>query len=209
MPSYDLPIDDIRELGFLLRDLPDTGPEEWGGEEPEWLASMARERQEAFVRAYLRAFACFLKLLRAIMDRRIGFLNDAAGGARRYAYLAELVPVYDDAVARADRLLAVLFEELMADSPESTADILAVMLASGTPREMVAYATTVPAAESGDEADEQGEAGKQIADSVKRLIKAMLFRMKPFRRKKKRQEWVEHTLHAINEVLGVVFRVPA
>ena len=71
---------------------------------------------------------------------------------------------------------------------------------------MAVFTATVAIAETEVEADEQGEAGKQVTDSVKGFIRnnleciPVLGGIKSYKRK------VENTLHVLNEILGMVFR---
>jgi hypothetical protein len=203
---YGINTDPIDRLNDLLRIVSRDRPTDWTDEDNP-LFHMRPEQSIAIATAYLDAFSCFLNILRAVMARRIDLLGGESG---RSAYLQPFLIVYSDAILRLDSILRSLFQDIFTDNAGVGANFVGQIVASGTPAELAGY-ISVPTAESAEEAKEHGEAGKQVADSIKRLLRMLLLKV-PFLRlksKKNREEWADHTLHAINEVLGVVFRTVA
>ncbi len=203
MTCYGISTDPINYLESLIHDLPRIEPQDWANEDRPPLHNASQKLCEGVVFAYLDAFSCFLQILRAVMIRRLEFLESPSG---RGAYLRSFVGIYSNALPRINTLLQALFRDMLSQEPALAQALVTQIVASETPGELIEYARQVPVADTAEEAKEHGEVGKQITDSIKRLLRALLLKMPVLKTKKKREEWVDNSLHAVNEVLGVVFR---
>ena len=212
MATYNQSIDAIHHLDKLLSG---TDYERYLYEfDEENLHAFARQNHsihQEILHTYIDAFCCLQNVLSALMVRKIDllqerqFLNPVMRETRRnYGYLGEYIGIYHAAIQQSRQLLHRIFEEVMNDEL-ICAEFAIQLVASQTVREMQHYAVATPEATCVEEADQDGQAGKEITDSVKKFLKSFLNTL-PIGRKKTKEERVDKVLHALNEMLGVLFR---
>ena len=122
-------------------------------------------------------------------------------------YLEGFLPIYDGAAETALRRLRDLLMAAFAEAPDLQAGFVAQMAASQTVQEAHQYVTSVQTADNPAQAQEHGEAGKEIADSIKDFVKGFIKDVRIARLVVKKES-IDRDLHVLNEVLGMVFRGP-
>lgn len=174
---------------------------------------LLREIEELF----LAAFFCFLQVMLSIARARLQLERRrpplarllwwllTGSRSRPRDYLEGFLPIYEQAARRSEEQLRSLFEGAFAQIPGSRAVFVEQLIASQTAEEMRVFATYVRPGEYITEVDEHGDAGKKVTDSVKDLLKSF-FGDSRFGRLVFKKESVERGLHAINEIIGIVFR---
>ncbi len=212
MSCYGVDTPSIERLDGLMRDVPDAIREFDGSPNQAGMIADYEDLLREIVVQFFGAFDEFLQVMASLMQHRIALKRNGLAGngeeeaIRRTAFLVEFLEIY--AAARGDgltRLRDILNRVFEAD-PSLRAIFVSELAASYTAREMAVFTATVAIAETEVEADEQGEAGKQVTDSVKGFIRnnlesiPVLGGIKSYKRK------VENTLHVLNEILGMVFR---
>jgi hypothetical protein len=207
MPCYDIDTTPIERMFVALErleiDLADAAPETF--------AAYAHERRDLLrelVELYLAAVSCFFAVMRAVAARSLMMEREIPlrRGADR-TYLEGFLPIYERAAEAARRRLHDLLMAAFADAPEFQAEFVARMVASQTVQEAHQYVTSVQTADNPAQAQEHGQGGKEIVDSVKDFVKSFIkdVRFLGWRVKK---ESIDQGLHVLNEVLGMVFRGP-
>jgi hypothetical protein len=157
-------------------------------------------------KAYLAAFVCFLEVIHSLMQTKRRFvIQRQAGATPRGVDLEGYAFIYSRATKNFELLLSRIFDEIFPGDPKRCAEFVTQMLASETAEEMKVW-TRVQTAENEEEAQEHGEAAKQVVDSVKAFVRGFLDVL-PFIRNRK--ERLDKVAHAVNEMLGIFFRTRA
>lgn len=141
---------------------------------------------EGVLYAYLRAFACLLTLVMAIM-------KVCVEREEQRRYVARFLPVYDRAAVRLLQLLEQEVREgLEIQSPELI-ELVHAIRDGQVGFELVALDQAVSESEGSSEPEDHLDTATTVTNSLKQLIEKVA-----------KRKWISSVLHALNEVISIV-----
>lgn len=223
MPCYGVDTTPIEKAAKAFSQLED----ELARVRPKDLASYHRRRARALREAvllYIDATECWFRILRAIATRSLVLEHDAKRRTRLgndyvdRSYLEGFLPIYDRALTRSMTALRELVATALTRAPEMASTMVTQTLSSEVIGEYHAF-IGVQDGQTFHVVQEHGASGKEIGDSAKKFIIEFILKfIKEYPRlsrsiaKKLRikldADTVKNAFHALNEILGMVFRGP-
>ena len=205
MEYYLEDADDIERLIRLLAETPGEELLFMNSAEFERFAEATREQNVYIAEAYVKAFICFLKIMRLVMIRKIELYPRELVERRvveyRDEYLTEYIELYKEQIGRAEKLLLAWVQASTADDAHYAAQFIRELIASSTADEMMRYVQHIGPAESYQEANDHLSTGEEVENSIKSFIRDKL-QDKP----RLSGKLIERCFQALNEVISIVFR---